>query len=212
MFTGIIQSVGAITQTNSVGADMHLSIASAALDMSDVNLGDSIAVNGTCLTVVNMSESHFEAHVSQETLSVTVGLDKTHPVNLEKALRLSDRLGGHLVSGHVDGVGTVLKFQSLGECWQLDIRAPHAISKYISIKGSICVNGVSLTVNKISGDDFSINLIPHTLEHTTLNLLSEGSPVNLEVDQIARYVERMTQWSTEDQAARNQASSATQGQ
>ena len=212
MFTGIIQSVGAITQANPVGADMHLSIASAALDMSDVNLGDSIAVNGTCLTVVNMSESHFEAHVSQETLSVTVGLDKAHPVNLEKALRLSDRLGGHLVSGHVDGVGTVLKFQSLGECWQLDIRAPHAISKYISIKGSICVNGVSLTVNKISGDDFSINLIPHTLEHTTLNLLSEGSPVNLEVDQIARYVERMTQWSTEDQAAGNQASSATQGQ
>ena len=212
MFTGIIQSVGAITQTNPVGADMHLSIASATLDMSDVNLGDSIAVNGTCLTVVSMSETHFEAHVSQETLSVTVGLDKTHPVNLEKALRLSDRLGGHLVSGHVDGVGTVLKFQSLGECWQLDIRAPHAISKYISIKGSICVNGVSLTVNKISGDDFSINLIPHTLEHTTLNLLTEGSSVNLEVDQIARYVERMTQWSTEDQTNGNQASSATQGQ
>ena len=208
MFTGIIQSVGAITQTNPVGADMHLSIASATLDMSDVNLGDSIAVNGTCLTVVNMSESHFEAHVSQETLSVTVGLDKAHPVNLEKALRLSDRLGGHLVSGHVDGVGTVLKFQSLGECWQLDIRAPHAISKYISVKGSICVNGVSLTVNKITGDDFSINLIPHTLEHTTLNLLSEGSTVNLEVDQIARYVERMAQWSTEDQVA---SSPETQG-
>jgi len=210
MFTGIIQSVGAITQANPVGADMHLFIASAALDMSDVNLGDSIAVNGTCLTVVNMSETHFEAHVSQETLSVTVGLDKPHPVNLEKALRLSDRLGGHLVSGHVDGVGKVLKFQSLGECWQLDIRAPHAISKYISIKGSICVNGVSLTVNKITGDDFSINLIPHTLEHTTLNLLSERSPVNLEVDQIARYVERMTQWSTEDQLA-TQASAEKQG-
>ncbi len=212
MFTGIIQSVGAITQANPIGADMHLFIASAALDMSDVNLGDSIAVNGTCLTVINMSESHFEAHVSQETLSVTVGLDKTHPVNLEKALRLSDRLGGHLVSGHVDGVGKVLKFQSLGECWQLDIRAPHAISKYISIKGSICVNGVSLTVNKITGDDFSINLIPHTLEHTTLNLLSEGCSVNLEVDQIARYVERMTQWSADDQMAiGNQASSETQG-
>ncbi len=210
MFTGIIQSVGAITQANPVGADMHLFIASAALDMSDVNLGDSIAVNGTCLTVVNMSETHFEAHVSQETLSVTVGLDKAHPVNLEKALRLSDRLGGHLVSGHVDGVGKVLKFQSLGECWQLDVRAPHAISKYISIKGSICVNGVSLTVNKITGDDFSINLIPHTLEHTTLDLLSEGSPVNLEVDQIARYVERMTQWSTEDQLA-TQASAEKQG-
>ncbi len=204
MFTGIIQSVGAITQTNPVGADMHLLIASEALNMSDVKLGDSIAVNGVCLTVVNMSASHFEAHVSQETLSVTVGLNMTHPVNLEKALRLSDRLGGHLVSGHVDGVGKVLKFESLGECWQLDIRAPHAISKYISIKGSICVNGVSLTVNKISGDDFSINLIPHTLENTTLKSLSEGSTINLEVDQIARYVERMTQWSTEDTATLNQ--------
>jgi len=204
MFTGIIQSVGAITQTNPVGADMHLLIASEALNMSDVKLGDSIAVNGVCLTVVNMTTSHFEAHVSEETLSVTVGLNMTHPVNLEKALRLSDRLGGHLVSGHVDGVGKVLKFESLGECWQLDIRAPHAISKYISIKGSICVNGVSLTVNKISGDDFSINLIPHTLENTTLKSLSEGSTVNLEVDQIARYVERMTQWSTEDTSTLNQ--------
>lgn len=198
MFTGIIQSVGAITQTNPVGADVHLSIASAALDMSDVKLGDSIAVNGVCLTVVNMTESSFEAHVSQETLSVTVGLNRTHEVNLEKALRLSDRLGGHLVSGHVDGVGKVIKFEPVGECWQLDIRAPHAISKYISIKGSICVNGVSLTVNKINADDFSINLIPHTLEHTTLKQLTVGSDVNLEVDQIARYVERMTQWSAED--------------
>jgi riboflavin synthase len=198
MFTGIIQSVGAITQTNPVGADMQLSIASEALNMSDVKLGDSIAVNGVCLTVVNMSSSHFEAHVSQETLSVTVGLNMSHPVNLEKALRLSDRLGGHLVSGHVDGVGKVLKFESLGECWQLDIRAPHAISKYISIKGSICVDGVSLTVNKITGDDFSINLIPHTLENTTLKHLCEGSAVNLEVDQIARYVERMAQWYEDD--------------
>lgn len=198
MFTGIIQSVGAITQTNPVGADVHLSIASAALDMSDVKLGDSIAVNGVCLTVVNMTESSFEAHVSQETLSVTVGLNRTHEVNLEKALRLSDRLGGHLVSGHVDGVGKVIKFEPVGECWQLDIRAPHAISKYISIKGSICVNGVSLTVNKINADDFSINLIPHTLDNTTLKQLTVGSDVNLEVDQIARYVERMTQWSAED--------------
>ncbi|WP_036303795.1 riboflavin synthase [Methylotenera sp. L2L1] len=217
MFTGIIQSVGAITQTNPVGADVHLLIASEALNMSDVKLGDSIAVNGVCLTVVKMTNAHFEAHVSQETLSVTVGLNMAHTVNLEKALRLSDRLGGHLVSGHVDGVGKVLKFESLGECWQLDIRAPHVISKYISIKGSICVNGVSLTVNKISGDDFSINLIPHTLENTTLQHLSEGSAVNLEVDQIARYVERMTQWSTEDSIKEdplktdNQASPEKQG-
>ncbi len=194
MFTGIIQSVGAITQATPVGADMHLTIATQQLDMSDVQLGDSIAVNGACLTVVNLTASQFEAHVSKETLSVTEGLQHTHPVNLEKALRLSDRLGGHLVSGHVDGVGEVVRFESLGECWRLDIRAPHAISKYIAIKGSICVDGVSLTVNTVTGDEFSINLIPHTLENTTLKLLNVGNRVNLEVDQIARYVERMTEW------------------
>lgn len=197
MFTGIIQSVGAITQATPVGADMHLAIATQQLDISDVQLGDSIAVNGVCLTVVNLTASQFEAHVSKETLSVTEGLQHAHPVNLEKALRLSDRLGGHLVSGHVDGVGEVVKFESLGECWRLDIRAPHAISKYIAIKGSICVDGVSLTVNTVTGDEFSINLIPHTLENTTLKLLNVGSRVNLEVDQIARYVERMTLWESE---------------
>jgi riboflavin synthase len=194
MFTGIIQSVGAITQTVPVGADMHLTISAQQLDMSDVQLGDSIALNGVCLTVVNLTTSQFEVHVSKETLSVTEGLQHAHPVNLEKALRLSDRLGGHLVSGHVDGVGEVIKFESLGECWRLDIRAPHAISKYIAIKGSICVDGVSLTVNTVTDDEFSINLIPHTLENTTLKLLNVGSHVNLEVDQIARYVERMTEW------------------
>ena len=199
MFTGIIQSVGAITQATPVGADMHLTIATQRLDMSDVQLGDSIAVNGVCLTVVNLSTSQFEAHVSNETLSVTEGLQHAHPVNLEKALRLNDRLGGHLVSGHVDGVGEVVKFESLGECWRLDIRAPHAISKYIAVKGSICVDGVSLTVNTVAGDEFSINLIPHTLENTTLKLLNAGSRVNLEVDQIARYVERMTVWASESQ-------------
>ncbi len=194
MFTGIIQSVGVITQTTPVGADIRLTISTQQLDMSDVQLGDSIAVNGVCLTVVNLTASQFEAHVSKETLSVTEGLQHAHPVNLEKALRLSDRLGGHLVSGHVDGVGEVLSFESLGECWRLDIRAPHAISKYIAVKGSICVDGVSLTVNRVAGDEFSINLIPHTLENTTLKLLNVGSRINLEVDQIARYVERMTEW------------------
>jgi len=198
MFTGIIQSVGAITQASPVGQDIQLAIATNKLDMGDVQLGDSIAVNGVCLTVIKLSASHFEAHVSHETLSVTVGLDKPHAVNLEKALRLSDRLGGHLVSGHVDGVGEVISFKQLGDCWKLDIRAPHAISKYIAIKGSICVNGVSLTVNSVSGDDFSINLIPHTLEHTTLNALAAGHKINLEVDQIARYVERMTLWESEN--------------
>ncbi|MDP1659378.1 MAG: riboflavin synthase [Methylotenera sp.] len=198
MFTGIIQTVGQIERASPMGEDVKLNISCVGLDMQDVKTGDSIAVNGVCLTVVNFSDSHFEAHVSKETLSVTVGLDKPHAVNLEKALRLSDRLGGHLVSGHVDGVGEVVLFEQLGDCWKLDIRAPHAISKYIAVKGSICVNGVSLTVNTIAADVFSINLIPHTLENTTLQFLKIGSLVNLEVDQIARYVERMTLWAEEN--------------
>lgn len=198
MFTGIIQSVGEITQATPIGKDIQLAIATNQLDMTDVALGDSIAVNGVCLTVIKLGTSHFEAHVSHETLSVTVGLDVPHPVNLEKALRLSDRLGGHLVSGHVDGVGEVVSFEALGDCWRLNIRAPHAISKYISVKGSICINGVSLTVNRIVSDVFSINLIPHTLENTTLKSLTQGQKVNIEVDQIARYVERMTQWESEN--------------
>jgi riboflavin synthase len=195
MFTGIIQSVGQIERISSVGDDVKLNIACAGLNMQDVNIGDSIAVNGVCLTAVNVSEAHFEVHVSKETLSVTVGLNSQHTVNLEKALRLSDRLGGHLVSGHVDGVGEVDHFEQLGDCWRLDVRAPHAISKYIAVKGSICVDGVSLTVNSVHKDVFSMNLIPHTLANTTLQFLEAGSFVNLEVDQIARYVERMAEWN-----------------
>jgi riboflavin synthase len=181
-----------------MGEDLKLNIACADLDMQDVKTGDSIAVNGVCLTAISVSKTHFEAHVSKETLSVTVGLGSTQPVNLEKALRLSDRLGGHLVSGHVDGVGKVVLFEPLGDCWKLDIRAPHAIAKYIAIKGSIGVNGVSLTVNSINHDVFSINLIPHTIENTTLQFLKTDSLVNLEVDQVARYVERMTLWAEEN--------------
>lgn len=203
MFTGIIQSVGAISQATPVGQDIQLVINTHGLDMSDVQLGDSIAVNGICLTVIKFDATHFQAHVSHETLSVTVGLNKPQPVNLEKALRLSDRLGGHLVSGHVDGVGEVVRFEQLGDCWRLDIRAPHAISKYIAVKGSICVNGVSLTVNSIANDVFSMNLIPHTLEKTMLNQLTAGYRVNLEVDQIARYVERMSLWELEDKGQNN---------
>jgi riboflavin synthase len=197
MFTGIIQTIGQIERVTPMGDDVKLNISCTGLDMQDVKIGDSIAVNGVCLTAITFNESHFEAHVSKETLSVTVGLDKPNAVNLEKALRLSDRLGGHLVSGHADGVGEVVVFESLGDCWKLDIRAPHAISKYISVKGSICVNGVSLTVNTIASDIFSMNLIPHTLENTALQFLKAGSLVNLEVDQIARYVERMTLWAAE---------------
>lgn len=200
MFTGIIQTVGQIERITPVGADVKLSIQCASLGMEDVNIGDSIAVNGVCLTAVTFSPTHFEAHVSHETLTVTTGLNQAQPVNLEKALRLSDRLGGHLVSGHVDGVGKVTSFEQLGDCWRLSVAAPHAISKYIVVKGSICINGVSLTVNTIAKDVFSVNLIPHTLEHTTLKFLQANSPVNLEVDQIARYVERMSEWAAEDLA------------
>lgn len=197
MFTGIIQSVGKIDSVQAIGSDLRLSIACANLGLQDVKSGDSIAVNGVCLTATTVSEHHFEALVSQASLAVTVGLNQPQAVNLEKALRLNDRLGGHLVSGHVDGVGTVLHFEQLGECWKLDIRAPHALSKYIAPKGSIAVNGVSLTINSIEQDVFSMNLIPHTLENTTLQFLAVGSLVNLEVDQIARYVDRMAQWANE---------------
>ena len=201
MFTGIIQAVGQIERVIPVGEDARLNIAVGDLDMSDVAQGDSIAVNGVCLTVVEFDQQTFQAHVSKETLSCTVGLDTPKAVNLEKAMQLADRLGGHLVSGHVDGVGQVVKFDKLGDCMQLVIRAPHAISRYIAVKGSIAVDGVSLTVNSVDGDVFSINLIPHTLEVTTLKLLGIGSRVNLEIDLIARYVERMAQWNNEPETA-----------
>ena len=201
MFTGIVQAVGQIEHVTPAGDDARLRIQVGALDMSDVAQGDSIAVNGVCLTVVEFDQSSFEVHVSQETLSCTIGLDSPRAVNLEKALRLADRLGGHLVSGHVDGVGQVVKFEEVGDCMQLVIRAPHAISRYIATKGSIAVDGVSLTVNSVEGDVFSINLIPHTLDMTTLKLLGVGSRVNLEIDQVARYVERMAQWNNEPESA-----------
>ena len=202
MFTGIIQAVGHIDTINNIGADYQLSIQATDLGLSDVKMGDSIAVNGVCLTVAALSTTHFEVHVSAETISVSVGLNRKQALNLEKALRLQDRLGGHLVSGHVDGVGVVTQFEDIGQantdgCWLLAIRAPHAISKYIAKKGSICVNGVSLTVNSIENDVFSMNIIPHTLQHTTLKDLKIGSQVNLEIDQIARYMERMNEWKAE---------------
>jgi riboflavin synthase len=168
--------------------------------MSDVAQGDSIAVNGVCLTVVKYDAHSFQVDVSAETLRCTAGLnmeslperqDAGGAVNLEKALRLADRLGGHLVSGHVDGMGEVMRFEPVGDCMLLVIRAPYALSHYIAVKGSITVNGVSLTVNTVSQDEFAINLIPHTLQATTLQHLQTGHQVNLEVDMIARYVERM---------------------
>jgi riboflavin synthase len=198
MFTGIIQAVGRIDAITPLGGDVKLSIDATNLSLADVQLGDSIAVSGACLTVTQLSKTHFWVHISGETLKVTTGLAQQKDVNLEKALRLSDRLGGHLVSGHVDGVGEVMQFVDIGDCWTLVIRAPHAISKYIAKKGSICVDGVSLTVNTIDQNTFTVNIIPHTLENTTLKHLKVGEKVNLEIDQIARYVERMTEWAGEN--------------
>ena len=208
MFTGIIQATGHIDTIISAGDDVKLSIQADSLGLNDVQLGDSIAVNGVCLTVTQFTSTHFDVHVSKETLDVSVGLNKRQTVNLEKALRLNDRLGGHLVSGHVDGVGRITHFEDLsnqnnGDCWLMAIRTPHAISKYIAKKGSICVDGVSLTVNTIENDVFTMNIIPHTIQHTTFQYLKVGSQVNLEIDQIARYVERMAEWSQEKDENKN---------
>ncbi len=191
MFTGIVAAVGTIREAAPNGAGLRLVIDVGGLDMADVQLGDSIAVNGVCLTVIEFTPTSFTVDVSHETLSCTIGLDGRGEVNLEKALRLADRLGGHLVSGHVDGVGEVVQFAPVGDCVLLTIRASAKLARYIAPKGSITVNGVSLTVNKVVGDEFSINLIPHTLDVTALKRLAPGVKVNLEVDMLARYAERL---------------------
>lgn len=197
MFTGIIQAVGQIEKITPIEKDVRLTIAANQLNMGDVGLGDSIAVNGVCLTVINFSKTHFEVHVSKESLSCTVGLNLLHAVNLEKALLFSDRIGGHLVTGHVDGVGTVTQFEKAGDCVILSVKAPHELSRLIATKGSITIDGVSLTVNNIAQDTFSVNLIPHTLACTTFQHFSVGRLVNLEVDLIARYVDRVKEWIAE---------------
>ena len=192
MFTGIIADVGTIADKQERDGGLRLRIETNRLGMEDVQLGDSIAVNGVCLTAVQIEGKSFSVDVSRETLNCTVGLEQQGAqVNLEKALRLADRLGGHLVSGHVDGVGEVMDFVNLGESWKLVVHTPHDLSKYIAAKGSVTINGVSLTVNKIEGTAFEVNLIPHTLQETTLKELHVDSRVNLEIDLIARYVERM---------------------
>ncbi len=194
MFSGIIAAVGCITELtprNDGTPTVRLTIDAGSLPLDDVATGDSIACNGVCLTVVGKDKQSFLVDVSPETLSCTRGLDAPGSVNLEKALRLADRLGGHLVSGHVDGIGEVLRFDALGDNRLLEIRAPDDLAKYIARKGSITVDGVSLTTNAVSGSCFGINLIPHTLFATTLVRLQVGSKVNLEIDLIARYVERM---------------------
>lgn len=195
MFSGIVAAIGQITRVSPLAAGVRLAVDCGALDLADVRLGDSIAVNGVCLTVVAQAAGTVEFDVSAETLSCSVGLDAPGAVNLEKALRLADRLGGHLVSGHVDAVGSVLRFAALGESHELVVQAPPALAPYIAAKGSITVQGVSLTVNRVQdtheGCEFSINLIPHTVANTTLHGLAPGSRVNLEIDLIARYAHRM---------------------
>jgi riboflavin synthase len=192
MFTGIIQAVGEIKHVTPLADGVSLRVASGSLDLSDVKTGDSIAVNGVCLTVVTITDRLFSVDVSRETLNCTVGMDEQgREVNLEKALRLSDRLGGHLVSGHIDGIGEVIEFTPTGESRLLVLRVPPPLLKYIAKKGSITVNGVSLTVNIVADDKIEINLIPHTLAATTLKDLSAGAKVNIEVDMLARYVERL---------------------
>ncbi len=202
MFSGIVAAVGRIEHIEPLADGIRLSVDTSGLDLSDVILGDSIAHSGVCLTVVDISGSELKYDVSRETLNCTVGLDAVGTeVNLEKALRLADRLGGHLVTGHVDGVGEVVKFAPVGESHELIVRAPAAIAGYIAKKGSITINGVSLTVNAVTHRDFSINLIPHTVAMTNLKHLKPGSRVNLEIDLIARYVERMLAWRNEEGVA-----------
>lgn len=201
MFTGIITAVGRIAAVHELGSSSafgkRLSIVVPAGYLDDVGLGDSIALNGACMTVtsLDLASLQFTVDVSAESLARTDGLDATGSVNLEKALRAHDRLGGHIVSGHVDGIGRVHRFEQVGESWALDILAPAELARYLAYKGSVTVQGVSLTVNEVmdqsDGCEIRINLIPHTVEHTTLGLLRAGSAVNLEIDTIARYVERM---------------------
>jgi riboflavin synthase len=209
MFTGIITGVGRIVAIHSLGSSLdhgkRLTIATPSAYLDDVGLGDSIALNGACMTATHIdpANNQFCIDISAESLDKTSGLAETGPINLEKALRANDRLGGHIVSGHVDGIGTVTHFAQVGESWELRIHAPEGISKYLAYKGSITVNGVSLTVNRVkdlldaqgkgSGCEISINLIPHTVENTALGQLKAQSRVNLEIDLIARYVERMLQ-------------------
>jgi len=193
MFTGIIQAIGTLTRIESRGGDARLTVATGKLPLADTRLGDSIAVNGVCLTAVELGADHFRADVSRETLALTTlgAASAGMPVNLELALLPTTRLGGHLVSGHVDGVGRILDQRDDGRSWRFTVEAPAELARYIARKGSICVNGISLTVNEVDGAVFGINIVPHTLAETTLGTTRPGDAVNLEVDLLARYLERL---------------------
>ena len=193
MFTGIIEAIGRIKKIEPVGGDIRLHVDVGSLDMRDVQLGDSIAVNGVCLTAIKFSDDYFAADVSNETIKLTSlnSLDVGSEVNLEKALLPTTRLGGHLVSGHVDGLGEVLSVKEESRSIQIIVRAPAELKHYIAMKGSICVDGISLTVNKIDNTDFELNIVPHTQQQTVIKNYKTGAKVNLEVDLIARYLERL---------------------
>ncbi len=193
MFTGIVQALGTIRSLRSNADGARLEIDTGTLDVSDLAIGDSVAVNGVCLTAIAVSQRGFQADVSPETLNCVSPFVLNGAVNLEKALRLADRLGGHLLSGHVDGIGQLSAVESLAENRVIGVRLPDQLTRYVARKGSIAINGVSLTVNQVRDAEFSVNLIPHTLVVTNLKQLVPGSVVNLEVDMIARYVERMMQ-------------------
>lgn len=202
MFTGIIQAVGQLTDKTAMQGDFRMQFQSASLPMHDVALGDSIAVNGVCLTVIEKLEQGFSADVSSETVSRTslAKLQRGSSVNLEMALTPTSRLGGHMVSGHVDGLGVVTGRHKDARSERFEIKAPGGLMKYIAEKGSICVDGVSLTVNSVSADRFDLNIVPHTLKHTIMQQYQVGSEVNLEVDLIARYLERLLLFSDDAQA------------
>jgi riboflavin synthase len=191
MFAGIVKAVGRIAAAKPSGDGLRLRIDVSDFGMDEVELGDSIAIQGVCHTVVDRDLRGFEVDTSRATLDVTTGIEEGREVNLEKSLRLSDRIDGHLVSGHVDGVGTVVAFDDLGGSWRLRIEAPADLARYVARKGSVAVDGVSLTVNVVEGRLFEVNIIPHTRAVTTMRNLVPGARVNIEVDMLARYVERM---------------------
>lgn len=191
MFTGIVTAVGSIAAVSRTAGGVRIQVAAPELQLADGQIGESIGVNGVCLTAIEMSQAGFSADVSAETLRCTAGFVAGLRVNLERALRLADRLGGHLVSGHVDGVGTLVSVRPAGDNRVLVFEAPLDVARYVAVKGSIAINGVSLTVNEVNNKQFSVNIIPHTLSATNLGMLVAGARVNLEADTVARYVERL---------------------